>query len=283
MNLLEPLEFAFFRRALLAGLLASLACGIVGTLVVVRRIASITGGLSHAAFGGLGLGHLLGFEPMAGATGFALACSLGLGLLSRRIGAALDTLIAMLWSIGMALGIVFISLAPGYAPDLGSYLFGSILFVPPGYLAATALLDLVTLLIVVLLFKELQAAAFDEEFSEVMGLPVRGLFLLQLALVALAVVTLIRTAGVILVIALLTIPAATASHWCRTLGRTMLVASLLGAVCTSTGLFAAYWVSAAFDVALPTGPLIVLLAATLYGASSILRGRRTERIAPRSA
>jgi len=120
--MLGALEYEFFQRALTAGLLASVACGIVGTFVVVRRIASISGGLAHAAFGGIGLGYLAGFPPMLGALVFGLLSALGVGVAELRLRQGLDTLIAMVWAVGMALGIIFASLAPGPTPDLLSYL-----------------------------------------------------------------------------------------------------------------------------------------------------------------
>ncbi len=269
--MLEALEFTFFQRALAAGILASIACGIVGTYEVVRQIASISGGVSHAAFGGVGLGYLLGFDPMAGATGFALVSSLGLGLAYRALHHGLDTLITITWSLGMALGILFVSMSPGYAPDLMSYLFGSILFVPPQYVRFVLWLDVVIVLVVLLFHRELQAVAFDEEWAEVMGLPVGAIFQLLLALTALAIVTLIRVVGVILVIALLTIPAVIARQWSESLRLMMALASGLGAACTVAGLFLSYWLSDRLQIAVPTGPLIIVIAVGLYAASSALR------------
>ncbi len=271
----EALEYPFFRRALLAGLLASVACGVVGTYVVVKRIASISGSLSHAAFGGVGLGYLVGFDPLIGAAGFSLASSAGLGLAYRRMRGNLDTLLAMFWSIGMALGMLFIALTPGYAPDLMSYLFGSILFVPPDFIWIAAALDVLIVLAVVLLFKEFQAVAFDEEFAEVIGIPAGPILHILLALTALAVVTLIRVVGVILVIALLTFPAAIARHWCDNLIRMMVYATAIAATCTTLGLFGSYWLSRATDIQVPTGPLIILIATLFYALSSLARRRVT--------
>ena len=267
----EALDYPFFQRALGAALAASVACGIVGSYVVVRRIASISGGLSHAAFGGVGLGYLFGFDPMIGATGFALACGVGLGFAERKLRSGFDTLIAMVWAVGMALGILFVSLAPGYAPDLMSYLFGSLLFVPARYVGMVLLLDLLIVVTVALLFKEFQAVCFDEEGAQIVGVPVVAVQQILLALVALAVVTLIRVVGVILVIALLTIPAAIARQWADTLLKTMIVAIVVGAVCSSGGLFLSYWLADWYEVNLPTGPLIVLLAVSVYGLSSLVR------------
>jgi zinc transport system permease protein len=269
--MIEALEFPFFRRALIAGLLASLACGIVGTFVVVKKISSISGSLSHAAFGGVGLGYLTGFDPLLGAAGFSLASSFGLGIAYRRARASMDTILAMFWSFGMALGMLFVSLTPGYAPDLMSYLFGSLLFVPPDFLTLAAALDVAILGATVLLYKEFQAVVFDEEFAEVIGIPVGLIVHILLGLIAIAVVVLIRVVGVIMVIALLTFPAAIARHWCSRLSTMMGVATLIAALVTTSGLAGSFWLASAIDVQVPTGPLTILFAALAYGLSSLLR------------
>lgn len=265
--MLEALALPFFRRALLAGLLASVACGIVGSYVVAKRISSISGGLAHAAFGGVGVGYFLGIPAMLGATIFALLSGIGIGVAYHRFRSGLDTTIAMFWAVGMAVGILFVSLTPGYAPDLLSFLFGSILFVSPEYVRWVLLLDGLILAAVLLAYKELEAVTFDEEFAEIMGVPVEILLQLLLALVSLTVVVLIRVVGVILVIALLTIPAATARHWSGSLSRMMVLATGIGAACTVTGLWASYWISQAFATGVPTGPLIILAGALVYAGS----------------
>lgn len=274
--MLEALDFPFFQRAMVAGLLASLACGVVGTYVVVRRMASLSGGIAHAAFAGVGLGYLVGFDPLLGAAGFALLAGLGLSALSKRVQAAPDTLVAALWSLGMALGILFVSLTPGYAPDLMSYLFGSILLVKPLHVGFLGILDGAILLGTLLFFRELRAVTFDEEFSRLMGLPVDSLRNGLLAMVSLAVVVLIRVVGVILVLALLTIPATVARQWTARLPTMMLLASLLGAACTVTGLFLSYELSTRWNLNVPTGPLVVLLAAGLFGVSTAVRRFRAH-------
>ncbi len=267
----EALSYPFFQRALIAGLLASIACGIVGTFVVVRGIASISGGLAHAAFGGVGLGYLMGFDPTLGALGFGLASAFGVEIAERRLKQGIDTLVAMVWAIGMAAGIVFIALAPGPKPDLMGYLFGNILFVPSQFLLFIAGLDIVIVVSVLLLFRRLEAVAFDEEFAWVIGMPVEALSLIQLALVATTVVILIRVVGVILVLALLTMPAAIARHWTDAMAPMMILATLVGAACITVGLFVSWTLSSVFSLEVPTGPAIVLLAALLYALSAILR------------
>jgi len=275
--MLEALHHPFFQRALAAGLLASIACGVVGSYVVVKRMASISGGLAHAAFGGVGFGYLVGMPPLWGATLFALVCGGILGWTHRRIRESLDTLIAVMWAVGMALGVVFVSLAPGYAPDLMTYLFGSILLVPPVFLWVMVLLDGVILATVALLFKEFRAVSLDEEYCRILGLPTEGIFLGLLVLVALAIVVLIQVVGVILAIALLTLPAAVGRQWSDGLGRMMVLATLFGMGCTTVGLFLSYWFSASRGLDLPTGPLIILLAAAGFGLSGILRRATVRR------
>lgn len=272
--MIEALQYPFFQRALMVGLLASVACGIVGSFVVVKRITSLSGGLSHAAFGGVGLGYLLGFPPLLGAACFSLLCGLGIGLTYQRMRSALDTLISIVWSAGMALGILFVQLTPGPSVDVMSYLFGSILFVSVDSILMVGVLDITILLSVFLYFRELQAICFDEEFARSQGLPVERLFLLLMALVALAVVTLIKVVGIILVIALLTVPAATARLWVERLPSMMVLATLLGALCTTGGLLLSYILSDQFSANVPPGPVIILLAVALFAVSLVLRGRR---------
>jgi len=270
----EALALPFFQRVLLAGLLASVACGVVGSYVVAKRISTLAGGVSHAAFGGVGLGYWLGFPPMLGAAGFGLLASVAIGTAWRRLGSGLDTMTSMVWALGMALGILFVALAPGYAPDLMSFLFGSLLFVPWEYVGLVAALDVVILLAVALFGKEFQAVAFDEEFAEVAGVPVERTFLLLLALTALAVVTLIRVVGVILAIALLTIPAMIARHWSDSLGGMMAIAVPVCAACVLAGLLGSYALSAAADLSLPPGPLVIVVASLGWGVSALVRRAR---------
>lgn len=278
--MLSALDYAFFQRALLAALLASVAAGVIGSYVVVKRISSVSGGIAHAAFGGLGLAHLFGFDPMVGAAGFGLAAGLGIGVAYRRLGAGLDTLIAMVWAVGMALGVLFIALTPGYAPRLDSYLFGNVLLVSTRYLLLVAGLDFVALAVVALLFEEIQAVMFDEEFARVLGMPVEAVLLGVLGLTALTVVVLIRLVGVILVIALLTMPAAIARQWSKSLLQMMQVATAIAAVCSVAGLFLSYGLSDRLGVNLPSGPLIILLVALVYVLSAAVRAATARRVRP---
>lgn len=277
--MLEVLSYAFFQDALLATILASVACGVIGTYVVVKRTASISGGLSHAALGGVGLGYYAGFAPLAGATIFSVLAGLLMGAVYRRKHDTLDNLIAMIWSVGMAIGIVFIAMTPGYAPDLTSYLFGNLLFVTPDYLLLVAAFDLVIVATVIVLFREFQAVSFDEEFAEILGVPVERVFLFLIVLMALTVVLLIRVVGVILTIALLTTPAVIARQWSTNLRRMMIIAVCVSALCSVAGLFLSVWLSTSFELRIPTGPLIVLVVCVCYLVSSLIRGRDALRSA----
>lgn len=278
--IVEMLSLPFMQRVLLAGLLASIAAGVVGTFVVVKRMSSISGGIAHAAFGGVGLGFLLGFSPMLGAAIFGVLSGVGVGLAHRHFGSTLDSAISIFWSIGMALGVLFIALAPGYAPDLTSYLFGSILFVSWEYVTFVAALDGLIVFICWWQYVELQAVAFDEEFAAVVGLPVERLLLGLLALVAISVVTLMQVVGIILAIALLTIPAETVRPWSRSLGQMMLGAGIVSAVSTTGGIVGSFVLAEGYDVSVPSGPLVILLSVVFYAVSRLVPHRRQRPTSP---
>lgn len=259
--MLEVLQYDFMKNALAAGVLASIACGIVGVYVVVKRIVSISGGISHTAFGGVGLGYLMGINPVIGALFFTIASALGMGILSRRTRLPEDTAIGIFWAVGMALGVVFVGLSPGYAPGLFSYLFGNILTVPSSDLLLMLILDVVIIAVVLLLYKEFLAVSFDEEFGTVVGIPTESLYLVLLCLVALTVVVLIRVVGVILVIALLTVPAAAARQFTYNLRLMMVLSVLFGIVFAVIGL----WLSYVSDLA--SGATIVLVSGASFGVA----------------
>lgn len=259
------LQYEFMRNALMAAVLVSVACGIVGTYVVVRRIVFISGGISHAAFGGIGLGYLLGVNPILAALPFSIVSAVSIGIISKKTKVSEDTAIGVMWPVGMALGILFIHLSPGYAPDLFSYLFGSILTVPRIDLVMMLVLDAVIVVVVLLFYREFQAISFDEEFSEVVGVPTQNLYLLLLCLVGLSVVVLIRVVGVILVIALLTMPAAFSRHFTSNINKLIVLSIGMGMAATVTGLLFSYL----FD--LPSGATIVLILGVSLLSSSLKR------------
>jgi len=270
--MLEVLGFEFFRNALLAGVLASIACGIIGTYVVVRRMVSVSGGISHAAFGGVGLGYYLGIDPLLGATVFTVATALGMGALEVRGRQQMDTIIGAVWAAGMALGILFVYLTPGFAPDLFSYLFGNILLVPRGDILLMGVLVAIIVGIVGLFYLEFQAVTFDPDYARVMNLPVERFSLLLLVLVALTVVMLIRVVGIILVIALLTIPAAISRIYTGRLWSMMLLAVVLGALFTVIGIGLSYVLN------VPSGATIILVSTAAYAVALGIRGGRSVRL-----
>ncbi len=265
--MIDVLQYDFMRYALIAGILASIACGIVGTYVVSKRIVFISGGISHAAFAGIGLGYFLGFSPVAGAVVTGIFFAILMGVTKSTMKQREDTVIGVMWSFGMALGILFIYMTPGYAPDLMSYLFGSILAVPLSEIYMMVLLDLVIVVTVGLFYKEFFAVCFDEEFARVRGVRVDFVNIVLLCLIALTVVLLIRVVGIILVIAMLSIPAAIAGRFVHDMKKMMGVAVALGCIFMVIGLAVSY----ALD--LPTGAVIILIAVAGFLLSGILAGK----------
>jgi zinc transport system permease protein len=255
---------AFLRNALLAALLASIGCGVVGTYVVARRIGYLAGGIAHTVLGGMGVAYFLGAHPLAGALIAAVAAALVIGLVTLRWRQQEDVVIGALWAIGMAVGILFISRTPGYNADLMSYLFGNVLMVSNQDLGLMAGLDALVILVAALFHKQLTALCFDEEFARVRGVPVVAFHLLLLCVVAVAVVALVQVVGLILVIALLTLPAAIAGQFVRSIGAMMLLACAAGAVFATGGL------AASFAADVPSGASIILLAGLGYLASLLL-------------
>ena len=266
----EALQFEFMRNALIAGVLVSISCGIVGSLVVVNRIVFISGGIAHAAYGGIGLALFMGFSPTLGAALFAVAVSLIMGAVSLKSKHRTDTIIGVLWAVGMALGIIFVDMTPGYNVDLMSYLFGSILAVPRIDIWFMIPLDVVILLIVVLFYKEFLAMSYDEQFAFVVGIPIKSLYFVLLCMTALSIVVIIRVVGLILVIALLTVPPYIAEKYTRSLGEMMVLSSILSIFFTLFGL----WLSYNYDFT--SGATIIIVAGAAFficQAVDMIKGR----------
>lgn len=248
----------FLRVALAAGLLAAVGCGVVGTLVVVKRITFMAGGIAHAVLGGMGVAHWLGRDPLAGAAIAAVVAALFVGWIARRDGEREDMLIGALWAVGMAVGIVAIARTPGYSTDLMSYLLGNLLMVSREQVVAMAWLDGVMLLAVVAFWRQLVATTFDEEFARLRGVPTLSIELGILVTVALAVVLLVQAVGLVLVMALLTLPAATTLLLSGSIGRVMGLAGAIAAAEIVLGL------GVAFETDTPAGAVIVLGSAAVY-------------------
>lgn len=258
-------EHAFLQYALLAGLLVSIPCGVVGSFVVIRRISYIAGGIAHSVLAGLGIVHYLrvvhGFtavSPMTGAVAAALLAAAVIGWVSLNLKQREDTVIGAVWAMGMATGIIFISLTPGYTTDLMSYLFGNILMVTSTDLWLIGALDIFVLLMVALFHKQLLAVCFDSEFATLRGVHVERFYFLLLGLTALTVVLLVSVVGIILVIALLTLPAAMANLFAGRLRNMMIIAGGLCVVLTTSGLALSYGPD------LPAGAVTILLTGLTY-------------------
>ena len=269
--MLEALQYSFFRNALMAGVLVSIACGVIGTFIVVNRLVFLSGGIAHAAYGGIGIAYFFNQSPVLGAILFSLLSAFGMGTVARKTRERADTIIGVMWATGMALGIIFLDLSPGYKADLMSYLFGSILAVPGSDLLFMLILDLVILFITAFLYKGLIAISFDEEFATVENVPVNTLYFILVALIALTVVVTMRLVGLIMVISLLTIPAAIAGIYVKDMKKMMGIAVLLGILFSISGLFLSYFFN------LTSGATIILVSGTAYGIAQIHKSYQTRK------
>ncbi|HPS90951.1 MAG TPA: iron chelate uptake ABC transporter family permease subunit [Methanothrix sp.] len=258
------LQYDFMKNALAAGLAASVLCGVIGIYVILNKIVFISDGIAHAAFGGIGLGYFLGYDPLAFGIGSAVLTAIGIGMISSRARVSEDTAIGVFMATGMALGIMLLTLSQGYARDLYGYLFGNILAVTESDALFISALTLIILLLVYLLYKELLLLSFDPIYAEAIGLPVRGLRLLLLAMVAFSVVILIKIVGIIMVIALLTIPGAISRRHLTGLPRIMAGSVILGAAFVTLGLLVSY------ELDVPSGATIILIAAVAFFLSTLL-------------
>jgi zinc transport system permease protein len=256
--MMEALQFDFMRHALAAGLLASIICGIMGTLAVVNRLVFLSGGIAHAAYGGIGLALFFGWPYLVGTLGFSLAAAFLMAAVSLKSKHRADTIIGVIWALGMAIGIILIDLTPGYNVDLMSYLFGSILTVPTADLYLMLVMGILIALLVAYYYKDLLALSYDDEFARIRGVPVKALYFAMIGLLAVTVVLVIRVVGLILVIAQLTNPPFIVERYARSLVQMMVGASLLGAVFTVAGL----WLSYTYD--LTSGAAIILVAGLVF-------------------
>jgi zinc transport system permease protein len=278
-------EHRFLQIALLTGILASVACGVVGSYVVVRRISYLAGGIAHCVLGGIGFARycqvVYGWEwldPILGATISGLLAALVIGVVSLRAREREDTIIGAVWSIGMAVGVIFIFKTPGFGVDPMSYLFGSILMVRPEDLWLLAGLDVLVVGVGLAFYHQLTAVCFDEEFARLRGINVELYYLLLLGLTALTVVLLVSVVGIVLVIALLTLPVAAASFFCRTLWQLMIASAIVTAVLATVGLAISYTPD------LPPGATTIILVGVVYigamGLSAVLRRRASPALTP---
>ncbi len=252
------INYNFLQNALLGAVLASIACGVIGAIIIEKNLVMMSGGIAHASFGGVGMGYFLEIEPIIGALFFSILSSLGVGFIKRRTNTDSNTLIGMFWTVGMALGILFINFTPGYPPDMNSYLFGDILTISKFDLLVMLLLDLLIIFIIFSFLNYWRSYLFDEEFIEVLGINVKFMDYLLFVLIACTIVVLIKVVGIILVLALLTAPAAVAKLFTYNLNKMILGAVFLGIFFSITGLYFSYQFS------LASGPCIILVAGMVY-------------------
>ena len=257
--------YNFLRYALIAGILCSIVSGIIGVIITEKKMLLMSGGIAHTTYGGVGLGYLLGFEPIIGAFIFAVSSSILAGSIKRKNQAYNDLIIGLLWPLGMALGVIFVSFMPSYPPDLNAYLFGDILSISKIDLIMISVLSFIIVLTVIMLFENIKIFLFDKEFTRVNKCNTKFLEYLLLVLIAMSVVVLIKTTGIVLSIALLTAPAATSSNITHSFKKRMIYSILFGILYTFIGLIASYL----FDV--PTGAIIVVFAVFGYFLSLLIK------------
>lgn len=266
------LTYRFMQNAVVACFLASIVCGLIGVIVVEKKLVMMSGGIAHTAFGGVGLGYLCGFEPMIGAVMFSVGSAFAIGGIKRHGGVNTDVVIALLWSTGMALGTAFIGFMDGYPPDITSYLFGNILTVTKSDLLMMVVLTFLVCCTVLIFFNDWKAFLFDDGFSSILGQKTVFLEYLLLVLVALTVVVLIRVAGIILVIALLTAPAATAALMSDRLKSRMVISILLGLFYCFTGLYISY------SLGIASGATIIIFSVVVYAVAYLIRAAADRRL-----
>ncbi len=276
--LFDP-DAAFIRHALAAGLIASFTFGIVGSYVVARRISYIAAAIAHSVLGGIGAAiyfqrtqDLPWLTPTIGALAAALLSALIIGSVSLAAKEREDTVIGTIWAGGMAVGLLFIHYTPGPAVNLESYIFGNILFTTRSDLIVMACLGFGVVLLSLLFYNKLLAVCFDDEFARLRGVNATFYYLLLLCLVGICVVLLVQLTGIILAIALIVLPAATAGRLTNRLSKIMGIAIILSMICTTSGLALSY------STETPTGPVIVLIVAALYLVSLLFTIRRRKKI-----
>ena len=238
--MLEILHYSFFQNALVAALLVSVACGIIGSLVMINRLFSMAGGITHAAFGGLGIAFYFTLPLMLSVGGFTLLVALIVAYLSQNYPHRSDSIIAVIWAFGMAFGLILIDMSAGYQSDIMAYLFGSILAVSSEDLWALFIADIIFVFLVIIFYKQFVAISFDKEFALLRGVSVNFFYYLLIAMIAFCVVICIRAVGLILIIALLSVPCFIAEAYTKRLGTMMILSCVLSALFCILGLVLSY-------------------------------------------
>ena len=258
MDILELLHYTFFQHALLGSLFASIACGIIGTYIVTRRLVFISGGITHASFGGIGLGLYADISPLLSAAIFSVLSSFGVEWLSKRKDMREDSAIAVFWTFGMAVGIIFSFLAPGFTPDLSAFLFGNILTITPTDILLLAILSILLILFFTLFLNPIICIAFDREFACSQRIPVALFEYILMMFIALTIVSCLRMVGIVLAISLLTLPQMTANLFTHSFKKIIWWSVIIGYAGCLGGLFISY------KLQVPSGAAIIFFSSLIY-------------------
>lgn len=280
--MLDILNYTFFRNALLGVLLVSIASAMIGTYIVTRRMVFITGGITHACFGGLGLGYFLGINPIFAAGVFAVASSIGVDWMAQRQNVREDSAIAVVWALGMAIGTLFIFLTPGYVPDLNSFLFGNILTISHGDIIAFTLFLVVLAAFFVFFYRLIVACAFDRDFAATKQMPVKAINCIMSVMTAICVVLTIRLIGIMLLMSMLTMPQMIAEPFAARFGKMMTLSVIAGLFCSITGLLGSY-LFGVYLVSVPASVTIVLMLIITYAITrTVLHLLKNRRISEKN-
>lgn len=267
---MEILSYTFFQNALIGALLASVLCGFIGTYIVARRLVLISGGITHASFGGVGMGVLLGVNPILSALAFAIFSACGIQWMSNQYNVRIDSAIAMFWTLGMSVGIICCYLTPGFLPDLPSFLFGSILSIGSADILFLLVLTVFVIVVFTLLFRAILSVAFDSRFAQSQLLPVTAIEYLMMILIAMTIVATLRMVGIVLAISLLTIPQMTANLFTYRFKRMILWSIFFGWIDCLIGLSISYMLN------IPSGAAIIFVSIFIYGLLKAIKVLRNK-------
>ena len=263
--MLEYLDYPFFRLALIGVVLISISAAMIGTYIITRRLVAISGGITHACFGGLGLGYYLGLNPAVMAGVFAIGSSACVEWLSSKMNMREDSAIAVIWAVGMAIGVLFVFMTPGFVPELNSFLFGNILTISTADAVAFAVFTLLLVAFFALKYRQIVVCAFDRDFATVINLPVKFISYTMTAMIAVCIVLTIRLVGVMLLMSMLSLPMMTAEVFHKDFGRMMIVSVIISVLCGVAGLF----VGTLIDV--PCSAIIVIIMAAVYIIARVIK------------
>ncbi len=262
-SFIDLLQYTFFQHALIGSLLASIACGLIGTYIVTRRLVFISGGLTHASFGGIGLGLFTGISPILSAAIFSILSAFGVEWLSKRKDMREDSAIAVFWTFGMAIGIIFTFLSPGFAPDLSAYLFGNILTIDKTDIILLACLSVALAAFFICYLHPIIYIAFDRDFARSQGIPVRLFEFILMTFIALTIVACLRMVGIVLVISLLTIPQMTANLFSHRFHYIIWLSIGIGYLSCLGGLIISYYLN------VPSGASIIFFSIIIYSICKV--------------